>query len=70
MKKTTKWALLAVSCCLLASLARSCAPEYDETQATQTNGTTPAYDYRADNEARQAPKFQTDNNKKYIKKLR
>lgn len=52
MKKGTKWAIVAVSCCLLASLARSCAPEYDKTGAEVTNNQTPAftYNYREENE--------------------
>ena len=52
MKKQTKWALIAVSCCLLASLARACAPEYDKTGAEVTNNQTPAYsyNYREENE--------------------
>ena len=45
MKKSTKWALIGVSCALLASLARACAPEYDQTKAKQTNNQTPAYNY-------------------------
>ena len=52
MRKSTKWALIAVSCCLLASLARACAPEYDKTGAEVTNNQTPAftYNYREENE--------------------
>ena len=45
MKKSTKLALIGVSCCLLASLVRACAPEYEETYAKTTNNQTPAYNY-------------------------
>ena len=44
-KKGTKWAIVAVTCCLLASLARACAPEYDQTNAQTTNNQTSAINY-------------------------
>ena len=43
MRKGTKWAIIAVSCCLLASLARACAPKYDQTNAQSTNNQAPAF---------------------------
>ena len=43
MRKCTKWAIIAVSCCLLASLARACAPKYDQTAAQPTNNQAPAF---------------------------
>ena len=45
MKKSQKWAYVAISCCLLASLVRACAPKYDATQAQPTNNQVPAYNY-------------------------
>ena len=45
MRKGTKWAIIAISCCLLASLARACAPKYDQTKAQSTNNQTPAFNY-------------------------
>jgi hypothetical protein len=52
MKKGTKLALIGVSCCLLASLVKCCAPEYDKTGAAVTNNQAPAYtqNYREENE--------------------
>jgi hypothetical protein len=44
-EKRTKLALIGVSCCLLASLVRACAPEYEATYAKTTNNQTPAYNY-------------------------
>lgn len=48
--KKLKWALIAVSCTLLASIARGCATNYNQTQATQTNKTTSIVNYIEQNE--------------------
>lgn len=48
MRKGTKWAIIAVSCCLLASLARACEPKYDQTNAQSTNNQAPAFNYAAE----------------------
>ena len=46
MKKGSKWAIVAISCLLLANIVRACAPEYEATNAHTSNNQTPAYNYR------------------------
>ena len=48
--KKLKWAIIAVSCTLLAALARGCATNYSQTQAAQTNKTTSIVNYIEQNE--------------------
>ncbi len=43
--KGSKWAYIGISCLLLATLVRACAPEYDQTKAEYTNNQKPAYNY-------------------------
>ena len=45
MRKDRKWAIIAISCCLLSSLARACAPKYDQTNAIPTTNQAPAFNY-------------------------
>ncbi len=43
--KSLKWALIAVSCALLAALSRGCAPEYNQTQAQVSNNSISVVNY-------------------------
>jgi hypothetical protein len=45
MKKGAKWAIIAVSCCLLASMAKGCANSYEKTSAQSTNNQTTSSGY-------------------------